>query len=279
MLKLLLSFAAALSAAGLVLIIGFLLQAAWPLLQQQGLGVLWQADWYPYENHFGLLAALVGSFWAVSVALVIAVPAGVAAAVLSVELLPVAGRRFMRFGMELLAGIPSVVYGLIGLWLLLPFLEAQFDLLTGHSLLAAGLLLAAMILPTIMVLAEDALAAVALSQREAAMNLGLDWSSRLLRVLLPQAWPGIRTAVLLAMGRAMGETIAVLLVVGSIDRLPDPWYQLLQPAQTLTSRIGREMAEAAVGSLHWAALMSSGLLLALIAAAIAALSHLRMSRP
>ena len=120
------------------------------------------------------------------------------------------------------SGIPSVVYGLIGLWVLLPFLQNTFDLLTGHSLLAAGMILSLMILPTMMLMSKDALHSVAREQREAAMNLGLNWNQRLLQVLLPQAWPGIRSGVLLSLGRALGETMAVMLVVGSLDRMPQP---------------------------------------------------------
>jgi len=123
-----------------------------------------------------------------------------------------------------------------------------------------------------------ALRAVTRQQREAAINLGLDWPSRLRRVVLPQAWPGIRVAILLSMGRAMGETVAVMLVVGSLDRLPEPFYNLLQPAQTLTSRIGREMAEASLGSVHWAALIGCALVLALAAIAVSLLAQ-RGARP
>lgn len=268
-----LSTSALLSTATIVLLFGFLLQSSWPLLQQQGLSFIAGSEWYPFEALFGMVPALLGSLWSVLLALLIALPCGVAAAVLCSELLPPELRGITRFGMELMAGIPSVVYGLIGIWVLLPLLELQFDLITGRTLLAAGLLLSLMILPTIMVLSEDALRAVSHSQREAAKNLGLSWSATLWRILLPQAWPGIRIATLLSMGRAMGETVAVMLVVGSIDRIPEPFYNLLQPAQTLTSRIGREMAEASVGSLHWAALLFCGLLLAIIAMTISLIAH------
>lgn len=273
MLRWWLSASALLSAMTVVLVLGFLLQSSWPLMQQQGLTFMVGTEWYPFEALYGVLPALVGTLWSVSLALLIALPCGVAAAILCAELLPPRLRGAVRFGMELMAGIPSVVYGLLGMWLLLPLLESQLELLTGRTLLAAGLLLALMILPTIMVLSEDAIRGVRQSQREAAMNLGLSWDAALWRVLLPQAWPGIRIATLLATGRAMGETVAVMLVVGSIDRIPEPFYNLLQPAQTLTSRIGREMAEASVGSLHWAALLFCGLLLALLAMAISLLAH------
>ena len=265
MLRFWLTFSSLTTALLILAVLGFLIQASWPLLQSQGLSFVTEPEWYPYEALYGLLPVLVGSFWSIALALLLAVPTGLAAAILCAELLSAGGRSLLRFSMEVMAGIPSVVYGLLGLWLLLPLLESQFDLLTGRSLLAAGLLLALMILPTIMVFSETAIRAVVAEQRQTAMLLGLDWPTRLLRVLLPQAWPGIRIAILLALGRAMGETVAVMLVVGSMDRLPQPLYNLLQPAQTLTSRIGREMAEAAVGSVHWAALIASGLTLALVA--------------
>lgn len=275
MLRLFLTCTALLIPALALLIIGFLLNASWPLLQTATTGLLTATEWYPPEQLFGMLPAIAGSAWVVVLALLIAVPGGVAAAIVSAQLLPDWGRRGARLLMDMLAGIPSVVYGLIGLWLLLPTLQSQAGLITGHSLLAAGLLLAVMILPTIMVLSEDALTRVPQAQIQTARILGLDWSGRLVQVLLPQAWPGIRLAILLASGRALGETIAVMLVVGSIERLPEPWYNLLQPAQTLTARIGREMAEASVGSLHWSALMFSGLLLALASMSIALLTRIR----
>ncbi len=275
MLRFWLTFSSLTTTLIILAVLGFLLQASWPLFQSQGLSFVIEPEWYPYEQLYGLLPVLVGSFWSVVLALLLAVPTGLAAAILCAELLPERGRAVLRFSMELMAGIPSVVYGLLGLWLLLPLLESQFDLLTGRSLLAAGLLLALMILPTIMVFSETAIRAVVVEQRQTALLLGLDWPARLLRLLLPQAWPGIRIAILLALGRAMGETVAVMLVVGSLDRLPQPVYNLLQPAQTLTSRVGREMAEAAVDSIHWAALMSSGLVLALVAMVLSLLTRRR----
>ncbi len=273
MLRFWLTGSALVSGFAILIVLGFLLQASWPLLQHQGLAFLSEPEWYPYEELYGLAPVLLGSFWSIGLALLLAVPMGLSAAILAAELMPRQGRSLVRFSMELMAGIPSVVYGLLGLWILLPLLENQFDLLTGRSLLAAGLLLAVMILPTLMVFSEEAILSVACEQREAALNLGLDWTAQLWQVVLPQAWPGIRVAILLAMGRAMGETVAVMLVVGSLDRVPDPLYNLLQPAQTLTSRIGREMAEASVGSVHWAALIMCGLVLALAAITVSLIAQ------
>lgn len=258
-----------------LLVLGFLVQQSWPYWQAYGLAALISGEWYPYEQLFGLAAAITGSFWAALIALCIAVPSAIAAAITSTEILSGPWRSLMRSSMELLAGIPSVVYGLLGLWILLPFLQAELGLLTGHNLLAAGLLLSVMILPTIMIMAQDALAEVSSSQRDAAACLGMNWPTRLSRVLLPQAWPGIRSGILLALGRALGETMAVMLVVGSMDRMPDPWYNLLAPAQTLTSRIGREIGESTLGSMHFSALMACGLLLACATISISLLAHMR----
>ncbi len=242
----------------------FLVVNTWPFWAEFGLSSLWLDEWFPYESLYGLLPALVGSAWVMMIAMFFALPCGLAAAIVGSELLSKPWQSTLRLSVEILAGIPSVVYGLIGLWILLPWLQNTFDLITGHSLLAAGLLLAMMILPTIMVMSLDALRFVPQEQREAAASLGLDWNTRLITVLLPQAWPGIRSGVLLALGRALGETMAVMLVVGSLDKMPSPIYNILEPAQTLTSRIGREMGEAAFGSMHFSALMANGLILAII---------------
>ena len=257
----------------LLILFAFLVQASMPFWQAYGLSPLWSSQWYPYETLYGFLPAIVGSIWAMLIAMSFAVPCGLAAAIVSSEMMSNKGQAWAQLSMELMAGIPSVVYGLIGLWLLLPWLEDSFDLLTGHSLLAAGMILALMILPTIMLMSLDALRGVPQSQRQAAMSLGMGWTQRLYHVLLPQAWAGIRSGILLALGRALGETMAVMLVVGSLDRLPQPIYNLLEPAQTLTSRIGRELGEAAFGSIHFAALMACGLLLMLMAVGISMLAQ------
>jgi len=253
----------------------FLLHASAPFWQAAGISSIWGGEWYPYEHLYGLLPAIIGTLWSISIALWIAVPCGICAAITASELLPHHWAEKARIGMEVLAGIPSIVYGLIGLWVLLPVLQTTFDMLTGHSLLAAGLMLSLMVLPTIMLMSMDALQQVTAEQREAGQSLGLAWSTQLTRVLLPQAWPGMRSGILLALGRALGETMAVMLVVGSMDRLPQPFYNILQPAQTLTSRIGREIGEAVFGSIHFSALMASGLMLAVMGLSISLLAHRR----
>ncbi|MDQ6995375.1 MAG: phosphate ABC transporter permease subunit PstC [Mariprofundaceae bacterium] len=272
-LKLFIGLGCFIAALSIFILLGFLIQSSLPFWQAFGITSLWGKEWYPYESLYGFLPAIVGTIWALIIAMLIAVPCGVSAAIVSSEILSPAWRNMARIGMEVLAGIPSVVYGLIGLWVLLPFLQHSLDLLTGHNLLASGIILSLMILPTIMVMSQDALQAVSAEQRESAMNLGLNENQCLYRVLLPQAWSGIRSGMLLALGRALGETMAVMLVVGSMDRLPQPFYNILEPAQTLTSRIGREMGEAAFGSLHFSALMGCGLILAIIAMALSLFAY------
>ncbi len=263
-LKFALYLSALLSLLAALLAPAFLLHASIPFWQAAGIRSIWGGEWHPYEHLYGLMPAIVGTAWAMLIALIIAVPGAIAAAIAASEMLPQALAEHARIGMQALAGIPSIVYGLIGLWVLLPLLQSTFDMLTGHSLLAAGLMLALMILPTIMLMSMDALQRISGEQREAGLSLGLDWPQQLSRILLPQAWPGIRSGILLALGRALGETMAVMLVVGSMDRLPQPIYNILEPAQTLTSRIGREIGEAAFGSVHFSALMATGLMLALM---------------
>jgi len=262
-----------LAIVSMLILLWFLWDASSAYWYEFGIAQLWAAEWYPYESLYGLLPAIIGTAWAMLIAMLIAVPCGLAAAIVSSEILPVAWQGWIRLGMEMLAGIPSVVYGLIGLWVLLPWLQNTLDLLTGHNLLAAGMILSLMILPTMMVMSQDALRLIPIEQREAAMNMGMSWTQRLMRVLLPQAWPGIRSGILLGLGRALGETMAVMLVVGSLDRVPDPFYNILEPAQTLTSRIGREMGEAAFGSMHFSALMACGLVLAVTAICLSLLAQ------
>ncbi|MDX8388052.1 MAG: phosphate ABC transporter permease subunit PstC [Ghiorsea sp.] len=259
--------------SGISALVWFLFNNSWPFWNTFGPESLWGVEWYPYESLYGFLPAILGTTWALIIAMLIAIPCALSAAIVSSELLPRAWQTWMRLSMEILAGIPSVVYGLIGLWVLLPFLQEHLNLLTGHSLLAAGIILSLMILPTIMLMAQDALQAVHQEQREAASSLGLDWNQRLCRVLLPQAWPGIRSGILLSLGRGLGETMAVMLVVGSLDRVPQPFYNILEPAQTLTSRIGREMGEAAFGSMHFSALIACGLTLAVVAVSLSLITQ------
>jgi len=255
-----------------------LMDATLPFWSEKGIAPLAGAEWYPYEGLYGFAPAIVGSVWSALIATAIALPTGVAAALVCDQFFCPRHGAFLRLMIEALAGVPSVIYGLLGLALLAPWLQSTFGTLTGQTLLAAGLLLAMMILPTLMLMALDAFGAIPVEQQEGAKSLGMEWSERLFAIMLPQAWPGIRSGLLLAIGRALGETMAVMLVVGSMERLPTPWYNLLTPAQTLTSRIGREIGEASLGSLHFSALMSCGLLLAIATITLSLIAHFPFAR-
>jgi phosphate transport system permease protein len=173
---------------------------------------------------------------------------------------------------ELLAGVPSVVYGLLGILLLRDWIyEAfvRFDPLSGDTLLTAGVLLAVMVLPTIVTLGDDALRAVPAAQRRTARALGMTRAETILYVTLPQARRGLGAALLLGIGRALGETIAVFLVVGRQDNnLPERWlslHPLLESGQTLTSKLGSSETNIGYGDpLHWAAIVGLGLILLLL---------------
>ncbi|MCC6234639.1 MAG: ABC transporter permease subunit, partial [Verrucomicrobiales bacterium] len=203
---------------------------------------------------------------------------GLGAAVFSVEILPARARLGFKAALELLAGIPSVVYGLLGILFLRNWvydLFAPWEPASGDTLLTAGLLVGVMILPTLMTLADDALAGVGAAQREAARGLGLTRAETVWGVVLPQAWPGILAAILLALGRALGEMIAVFLVVGRQDHpWPADWLTLgplLEPGQTLASKLGSSEINIAYGDpVHWGALMSLGLILLVLVVSLTA---------
>ena len=219
-------------------------------------------------------------------ALLLAGPVGLGTALFVAEYLPNRLRPAVKLPIELLAGIPSVVYGLLGILLLRDWVYdvfERFEPLSGDTLLTAGILLAIMLLPTVVSLCEDAFRAIPSAQRRAARALGLTRAETIWSVCLPQARQGITSAFLLALGRALGETVAVFLVVGRQDNnLPTGWLSpshLLQAGQTLTSKLGSSETNIAYGDpLHWSAIMGLGVLLLLLTGGITLLGTLRRSR-
>ena len=220
--------------------------------------------WNPSDGQFGILPMLFGSVFVMSIAVLLAFPIGLMAAVYIAETRSSKLRRILKSTLEVLAGIPSIVYGLIGVAYLNIWIADLFNLQSGRIILTAGILLGVMILPTFLTLAEDAISAVPVKYRENAKSLGLYRHEVFLSVILPKAKSGIAGAGLLALGRALGETMAVMLVIGSLDRLPSPLFNPLSSGQTITSKLGREVTESAFGSPHFSALVLMGLLLVLI---------------
>ncbi|MBI5427556.1 MAG: phosphate ABC transporter permease subunit PstC [Nitrospinae bacterium] len=268
----------AFGAAGILLC--YLIGESLPALRSQGWPFLFGKDWFAGEK-YGALPMIYGSAMATALALALALPFALGGAVFVSEFLPSRARLIVKSIMELLAGAPGIIYGLLGMSLLAPWIKNAFGLIDGNSLFAAGALLGIMVLPTVMTLSEDALRSVPAEYRENAISLGLTKTEVVFSVAVPQALPGIAGAVFLGLGRAMGETIAVLLVIGGIDRIPSPWYDVFSPGQSIPSKLGREAAESLGYGLHWNALMGLGLVLLLMTMAVAFAGNLflRRSRP
>jgi phosphate transport system permease protein len=260
------------SALGATLVVGFVL-AGLAAGEVDWHALLTTSTWDAPGGAYGVTAMLWGTAAVSVIALSLAVPVGWAAATALHEQLPARLSRPLRTGVELLAAVPSIVYGLVGVAVLRPFVSSVGDVPGGDSLLAAGLVLAVMVLPTIVAVSVDALAAVPGDVREAAAALGLTRREVVRSAVLPLARPGMRAAVLLGLARALGETIAVFLVIGRADgRLPDPasaLSSLLSPGQTLTTKLGgpEPVLAAAVGE-HRASLAAVGLLLLVLVAAV-----------
>ena len=249
-----------------------------PIWGQTGAGFPAGTRWYYRHGLFGTLPMLYGTAAVAAVAMLLAAPLGIGAAIFSAEFLPSRPRIVLKMAVELLAGVPSVVYGLLGILILRNYVydglrAAGLDPLSGDSLLTAGLLLSIMLLPTVMTLADDALRAVPAAQRQAARGLGLTRTQMILSVTLPHARRGLVAAVLLALGRALGEMIAVFLVVGRQDNvLPASAFSLaplFNAGQTLASKLGGPETNIAYGDpLHWGAVVGLGLLLLLVVIAV-----------
>lgn len=253
----------------LLLLVGLFVEESLPVWRQEGWGFLTGKKWFYRQQEFGIASMLYGTVAVGLTALGLAAPVGMGAAIFTAEFLPSGLRMAVKIAIELLAGIPSVVYGLLGILLLRNWvyeLLERFDPLSGDTLLTGGILLAVMVLPTIMTLSDDALRGVPGRQRIAARALGLNATEVALGVSLRQALPGIFAAVFLAMGRVCGEMIAVFLVVGRQDnQWPEKLLSLepvISAGQTLSTKLGGSETNIAYGDpLHWAAMVALGLVL------------------
>lgn len=214
-------------------------------------------EWYPTSSPpaFGILPMITGSALVTLGALLVAVPLGAAVSLFIGEVAPFALRDPLKVAVELLAGIPSVVYGFFGLVVVAPFLQATLGLPTGQTALAAALILGVMALPAVASIAEDAVTAVPATWREASYALGATHWQTIRHVVVPAARSGVLAATILGMGRAVGETMTVLMVSGNSPVCPPSF---VKPVRTLTATIALEMAEAPVGSPHYHALFAVG---------------------
>lgn len=201
--------------------------------------------WDPMEGRFGALSFIIGSVAVTSLAVAIGTPLGLAGAVFMAKVAPAWLRGIMRPAAGLYVAIPSVVYGYIGLMVLVPFLRDFFQVKIGFGILAASLILAVMILPTVISISEDAIRSVPKALTEASLALGATRWQTLCSVVLPAAAPGLLTAVILAMARAIGETMAVQMLIGNTPLIAD---SLFSPTSALTSNIVVEMGNTPFGS-------------------------------
>ncbi len=256
----------------------FLVVGSLPVLRSEGWSFLAENKWSYRHEIFGAAAMLYGTGVVAAIAIVLAAPVGIGTAIFSSEICPPRVRLGVKLLVELLAGIPSVVYGLLGVlflrnWVYSGLEAMKLDPLSGDTLLTAGLLLAVMILPTVATLADDAMHSVPSKVRDAARGLGMTRAETVMSVVVPEAFPGIVGAVLLAIGRALGETIAVFLVVGRADNMLPESLSSLMPlidaGQTITSKLGGAETNISVGDpLHTSAMLGLGLVLLVVVLAI-----------
>ncbi|NMC46741.1 MAG: phosphate ABC transporter permease subunit PstC [Chloroflexi bacterium] len=244
-----------------LMIFAFLLQAGLPALKEVRLQDLLTTRWYPIEDYYGILPLFSGSLLVTFVSLLIALPFGVGTAVYIAEVAPLRVKEILKPLIEILAGIPSVVLGFIGIVFLSPTLRELLNLPTGLTAFTGAVLLALISIPTIVSVGEDALNAVPQSYREASYALGITRWQTIWRVTLPAARSGVVTAVMLGISRTLGETMAVMMVTGNAPTIFKGWQSVFKPARTMTATIASEMGEVATNSTHYHVLFFIGIVL------------------
>jgi phosphate transport system permease protein len=256
-----LAFASLFFLIGIVIV---LFKEGTPIFQEVGfLKFIFGRQWYPTYSppDFGILPLILGSLWVTVGASLVCIPLGVGSALYLHEIAGFKQRHFLKPVIELLASIPSVVYGFFGLVVVTPFLQKLFNLPTGMTALNASLILGFMATPTVCSIAEDALSYVPRSFREASFAVGANRWQTLTQVVIPAAGSGISTGIILGMSRAIGETMTVLMVAGGAAVIPGSF---LEPVRPMTSAIAAEMGEAPMGGSHYHALFAIALILFII---------------
>lgn len=262
----------------MILILFFLLKDSLRFFQKVTLGeFLFGEKWYPISTppKFGILPLIIGTFLVTITATVISVPLGVGCAVYIAEIANPRIKEYLKIIVELIAGIPSVVLGFIGLLILAPAAREILNLPTGLTAFTGAVILAFMAIPTIATISEDAINSVPRDYREAAMALGASRWQTISKILVPAAFSGILAAILLGIGRVIGETMVVMMVCGNASAIPK---SIFQPVRTMTATIAAEMGETVQGSLHYEALFAIGLFLFIISFCINFLADLAIRR-
>jgi phosphate transport system permease protein len=255
-------------------------------LLKEGLSIFWKVpisdflfsrNWYPISDppQFGILPLIIGSVLVTVGAGIISIPIGIASALFIAEIAPRKTKEVLKAGIELLAAIPSVVIGFIGMVTLGPFIKDLFNLSTGLTALSGSITLAFMAMPTIVSIAEDAITAVPRQYREAAIAMGATKWQTTWRIVAHAARPGMIAAIMLGIGRVIGETMAVMMVTGNAALIP---HSILQPVRTLTATVDAEMGETVQGGEHYAALFAIGIVLFIITFLINAVADIYLHK-
>jgi phosphate transport system permease protein len=269
-----------------------LLLRAWPILSSKPLNeLLFSKTWHPLKGEFGFYSFIMGTLWVTAVAMFIAIPPSLLTAIYLAEYAPTHFRALAKPLIDLLAGIPSVVYGVWGMLVVVPFVGRHVaptlnrwlgalplfhnDNPTGYGLLAGGVVLAVMVFPIMIAVAEEVIRAVPQGLREASLALGATRWQTIRKVVLRRAWPGVMAAVVLGFSRAFGETMAVLMVVGNVPQVPRSIFDAAYP---LTALIANNYGEMMSIPLYDAALLGGALILLLIVLIFSTASRLVIVR-
>lgn len=261
--KKILTFFAYTSVLALASILVFILIRAIPLFQEISIiDFIFSSEWVPSQNKFGILPFVVASILSTGLAVIIGIPIGLYTAIFISELAPKKIGTIVLNAIEILAAIPSVIYGFFGLIVVVPFIQDVFNLRSGSTLLTASLILAFMVLPTVVSLSTTAIKAVPSSIKEGSLALGATQMQTIFKSVIPYAKSGILTSFVLGLGRALGETMAVILIAGNSTAMPtlNPlWEAFLNGARTLTGNIVMDLDYAS--GLHESALFATGVVL------------------
>ena len=269
---------AIISVLAVITITGYMIISGTPAIFKEGItGILFSTTWAPTAAHpqYGIAYVILTSIVGVFLAICIGVPIGLFTAINLAEIAPARLRKILKSAIELLAGIPSVVYGWVGLTVLIPAIKKVFHLQVGHSVLAAGIVLALMIFPTISNVAADSIHSVPKDYRMAAYGLGSTRWQSIYKVVIPAAGSGILSGIILGLARAFGEALAVAMVIGQTTALPKG---LFSTTKSLTTEIAAQMGNATEGGEMKTALWTMALLLFLLSLLFILLIHY-FSRP
>jgi len=236
------------------------------------------SKWHPAGEIYGFMPLIVNSLIITAIALFINIVIGLPLAIYLAELAGPKSKAVLKPAIELLAGVPSIVYGFLGIIILVSYLQDAFDMITGRSILAGSILLGIMFIPYMTTICEDALRAVPSEFREGSLALGANKWQTIRYVTIPAASSGITAAVILNVGSIIGETMAVLLVVGNVARIPSPLINVFTQGATFTSVIAGEMGEVARGSMHYHVLFAVGFILLIIVSMLSVLADLTRER-